>query len=74
MTTSFAMTIAASRGVNFRPRAAPPLPLVRSAGRLFAQVLVSNSVRMHHFLPRVALGFSTGGTPYCRTAAASRAG
>jgi len=66
--TSFAATLATSRTLNYvleRRRAAPRL---RGAMRLMAQVPADNSVRVHHFLPGVGIGFACGGVAIARSA------
>lgn len=67
MTSSFAVTIVASRGLNFVRERRRPLPRVRSVGRLLSQVLASNRLRVHHFLPGMVIGFATGGTAILRS-------
>jgi len=60
MATSFAATVAASRAINYVRERRRPMPRVRSAGRLLATVPVSNSIRVHHFLPGLGMGLSSG--------------
>jgi len=60
MTTSFAATVAASRAINYVRERRRPMPRLRSAGRLLATVPVSNSIRVHHFLPGLGMGLTSG--------------
>lgn len=61
LTASFAVTILASRSINYAREQHRVAPRLRSFGRVLAQVPASNSVRVHHFLPGVAIGFAAGG-------------
>ncbi|QMU70008.1 hypothetical protein [Streptacidiphilus sp. P02-A3a] len=60
MTTSFAVTIAVSRTINYVLERRRALPRTRGLGRLL--VLGSDDIRVHHFLPGAAIAFTTGGT------------
>lgn len=68
MTTSFATTVAASRAINYVRERRRTMPRLRSRGRLLATVPVSNSMRVHHFLPGVGIGLAAGGTAIFRGA------
>jgi hypothetical protein len=61
MTTSFAVTVTASRTMNYVRERRRPMPRARSLGRRFATLTGDNSVRVHHFLPGMVIGFTTGG-------------
>lgn len=61
LSTSFTVTIAASRTLNYVREQRRNMPRLRSFGRLLATAPTSNSVRVHHFLPGTAIGFLAGG-------------
>jgi hypothetical protein len=61
MTTSFALTVAVSRTITYVRERRQPMPRARSLGRRFAALASDNSVRVHHFLPGMAIAFTTGG-------------
>jgi hypothetical protein len=61
VTTSFAGTIAASRLINYVRERRRAMPRSRNLVRLLAELPSSNSVRVHHYLPGIAIGFTTGG-------------
>ncbi|WP_327064389.1 hypothetical protein [Kitasatospora sp. NBC_01302] len=60
MTASFAITITASRTLNYVLERRRSMPRLRGLGRLL--VPGSNHIRVHHFLPGMALAFTAGGT------------
>jgi hypothetical protein len=63
MTTSFAVTVGASRGLNYVRERRRRLPASRSiARRLYHLPGAASGLRVHHFIPGIALGFATGGT------------
>ncbi|WP_411090443.1 hypothetical protein [Streptomyces sp. 049-1] len=62
MATSFAVTIATSRTLNYVRERRRALPKMRSLARLLLEIPSSSATRVHHFLPGVAIGFAVGGT------------
>jgi hypothetical protein len=61
--TSFAVTVAASRGINYVRERRRPLPTWRSFGRrLYHLPGAAGGRRVHHFIPGIGLGVATGGT------------
>ena len=62
MSSSAALTIAGSRTLNYVRERRRAMPRVRNLGRLVAAVPVSNAVRVHHFLPGMAIGFAVAAT------------
>lgn len=68
MTTSFAVTIAASRLINYVRERSRTMPRTRGVGRLLVRIPASNDVRVHHFLPGVGIGFASGATAIFRRA------
>jgi hypothetical protein len=60
MSCSFAVTIAAARAVTYVQERNRPLPAVRGLGRKLRKAPGSNDVRVHHFLPGMALAFAAG--------------
>lgn len=62
MLCSFATTIATSRAINYVGERRRPLPQARGVARILARLPGSNSVRVHHFLPGIGIGFTAGGT------------
>lgn len=61
-TSSFAVTIAVSRAINYVRERSRPMPRVRSVSRLLSQLPRSDSVRVHHFLPGIGIVFATAGS------------
>lgn len=59
--TSFAVTVAVSRTLNYVRERRRPMPKARGFGRLLARVPADNSIRVHHYLPGMAIGLTTGG-------------
>lgn len=59
--SSFATTVAASRAINYVRERRRSLPRTRGAARVLAELSDRNSVRVHHFLPGIGLGFAAGG-------------
>jgi hypothetical protein len=61
--TSFAVTVAASRGINYVRERRRPLPTWRSFGRrLYHLPGGVSGRRVHHFIPGIGLCVATGGT------------
>jgi hypothetical protein len=61
ITTSFAVTVAASRSINFVRERRRRLPALRStARRLYHLPGAAGDLRVHHFIPGIGLGFATG--------------
>lgn len=63
MATSFAVTVAVSRTINYVLERRRNLPLLRSLGRRLYYRLpgAAGGVRVHHFIPGIGLCFATGG-------------
>ena len=62
VTTSFAFTIGSSRSLNYVRERRRNLPKTRNVRRIIATTFTSNSIRIHHFLPGMVIGFGVGGT------------
>ncbi|GGN44767.1 hypothetical protein GCM10012285_27660 [Streptomyces kronopolitis] len=62
MSTSFAVTIATSRILNYVRERRRALPRMRSRVRWLLAIPSSNAIRVHHFLPGMAIGFTVAGT------------
>ena len=61
ITTSFAVTVAASRSINFIRERRRRVPALRSvARRLYHLPGATGDLRVHHFIPGIGLGFATG--------------
>lgn len=61
--TSFAVTVAASRSINYVHEHRRPLPTWRSVGRRAYHLPgAAGHRRVHHFIPGIGLGFATGAT------------
>lgn len=62
MATSFAVTVAASRAINYVRERRRALPMWRSFGRRLYHLPGGGvAQRVHHFMPGIGLGFATGG-------------
>jgi hypothetical protein len=59
-TSTFALTIAASRTINYAREQGRSAPRLRHLGRLLEQIPGSNDVRVHHYLPGIGLSFISG--------------
>jgi hypothetical protein len=58
---SFAVTVGASRSINYVRERRRPLPTWRSFGRrLYHLPGAARDRRVHHFIPGIGLGFATG--------------
>lgn len=62
MLCSFATTIATSRAINYVRERCRPTPRTRGTARILTRLSPSNRIRVHHFLPGIGIGFTTGGT------------
>ncbi|OON71437.1 hypothetical protein B1H18_33795, partial [Streptomyces tsukubensis] len=62
LSTSFAITIATSRTINYVRERRRALPRIRGLTRLLMEIPLKNTVRVHHFLPGIAIGFAVGCT------------
>lgn len=58
--SAFAVTIPAARAVNYRRERKRRLPAVRSVSRRIFTASRSGGLRVHHFLPGIALAFVPG--------------
>ena len=62
MATSFAVTVAASRSINYVRERGRARPMWGSFGRrLYHLPGAAGNRRVHHFVPGIGLGFATGG-------------
>jgi hypothetical protein len=61
ITTSFAVTVGVSRGLNYVRERRRRLPASRSVVRRLYHEPGAGSLRVHHFIPGMALSFATGG-------------
>jgi hypothetical protein len=60
--SSFAVTVAASRTINYVRERRRTLPMWRSLGRRVYHLPGGGAAqRVHHFIPGIGLGFATGG-------------
>jgi hypothetical protein len=62
MVCSFTVTVATSRLINYIRERSRAMPRTRSVIRRIGHAPRSDSVRVHHFLPGVGMGFAAGGT------------
>lgn len=60
MLSSFAITVVASRAVNYGRERARPAPAVRSVLRRAREAGRPNRARVHHFVPGLGIGLLTG--------------
>jgi hypothetical protein len=60
MTGSFAVTSAAARTINYVRERSRPLPRTRGLARILVHFPQSNAIRVHHFLPGIAIAFGSG--------------
>jgi len=58
--SSVAVTIATSRTINYVRERNRPMPRTRSVLRQLAEARKSDSIRVHHDLPGIGLGFASG--------------
>jgi hypothetical protein len=62
MLSAFATTIGVSRAVNYVRERRRPAPRLRSWARRAYHSLGQEQLRVHHYLPGMALAFAAGGT------------
>jgi hypothetical protein len=62
MSSSFATTIASSRILNYVRERRRPLPVVRGAARRLEEFRAGSGLTVHHFLPGIGLGLTSGAT------------
>jgi len=60
--TSFATTIAISRTINYVRERRRRFPRLRSLTRQASGVAREGGIRVHHFIPGIAIAFTTGGS------------
>ncbi len=60
MFTSFAATIGASRAINYMRERRRPAPRLRSWARRMYHAPGQEKLRVHHFMPGIALAFLSG--------------